>query len=192
MRVARPVVLSSDQQEILEARARARSAPARTVERARIVLLAAAGLQDQQIAAKLKITPEKAARWRNRFLDGGFAALDKDAPRPGRTPAITPAKVQEVIRKTAQEKPDNATHWSTRTMAEAAGVSEKSVRRIWHKHGLKPHLARTSKVSNDPEFARSWKPSSGFISIRRNTPSFSAPTGRARSRHWTARSLACH
>ena len=89
MRVARPVVLSSDQQEILESRARARSAPARSVERARIVLLAGAGLQDQQIAAKLKITPEKAARWRNRFLDGGFAALDKDAPRPGRTPVTT-------------------------------------------------------------------------------------------------------
>ena len=88
MRVARPVVLSADQQCALESRARARSAPARTVERARIVLLASAGLQDQQIAAKLKITPEKAARWRNRFLDGGLA-LDKDAPRPGRTPTIT-------------------------------------------------------------------------------------------------------
>jgi len=115
--------------------------------------LAGAGLQDQQIAAKLKITPEKAARWRNRFLDGGCAALEKDAPRPGRTPTITPAVVQEVIRKTTQEKPDNATHWSTRTMAAATGLSEKSIRRIWHKHGLKPHLARTFKVSNDPEFA---------------------------------------
>jgi transposase len=153
MRVARPVVLSSDQHEVLVSRARARSAPARSVERARIVLLAGAGLQDQQIAARLKITPEKAARWRNRFLDGGFTALDKDAPRPGRTPTITSAKVQEVIRKTTQEKPTNATHWSTRTMAEASGLSEKSVRRIWHKHGLKPHLSRTFKVSNDPQFA---------------------------------------
>jgi hypothetical protein len=61
--------------------------------------------------------------------------------------------VQEVIRKTTQDTPANATHWSTRTMAEAAGLSEKSVRRIWHKHGLKPHLARTFKVSNDPKFA---------------------------------------
>jgi transposase len=124
------------------------------VERARIVLLAAAGWQDRQIAAKLKITSAKAARWRNRFLDGGLAALDKDAPRPGRTPIITPAKVQEVIRKTTQEKPNNATHWSTRSMAAVAGLSEKSVRRIWHKHGLKPHLVRTFKVSNDPEFAQ--------------------------------------
>ena len=153
MRVARPVVLSTEQQEVLESRARARRTAARSVERARIVLLAAAGMQDKQIAAKLRIMPEKAARWRNRFLDGGLAALDKDAPRPGRTPTITPAKVQEVIRKTTQEKPANATHWSTRTMAKAAGLSEKSVRRIWHKHGLKPHLARTFKVSNDPEFA---------------------------------------
>jgi len=154
MRVARPVVLSAEWQEILESRARARSASARSVERARIVLLAAAGWQDRQIAAKLKITSAKAARWRNRFLDGGLAALDKDAPRPGRTPIITPAKVQEVIRKTTQEKPNNATHWSTRSMAAVAGLSEKSVRRIWHKHGLKPHLVRTFKVSNDPEFAQ--------------------------------------
>ncbi len=154
MRVARPVVLSAEWQAILQSRARARSAPARSVERARIVLLAAAGWQDRQIAAKLKITAAKAARWRNRFLDGGLAALDKDAPRPGRTPIITPAKVQEVIRKTTQEPPPNATHWSTRSMAAAAGLSEKSVRRIWHQHGLKPHLVRTFKLSNDPEFAQ--------------------------------------
>jgi transposase len=83
----------------------------------------------------------------------GLAGLEKDAPRPGRTPTITSAKVQEVVRKTTQQKPANATHWSTRTMAEAAGLSEKSVRRIWHKHGLKPHLSRTFKVSNDPAFA---------------------------------------
>jgi transposase len=110
-------------------------------------------MQDKQIAAKLRIMPEKAARWRNRFLDGGLVALDKDAPRPGRTPTITTVKIQEVIQKTTQEKPDNATHWSTRTMAAATGLSEKSVRRIWHKHGLKPHLTRTFKVSNDPQFA---------------------------------------
>jgi transposase len=153
MRVARTVVLSAEQRDMLEARSRARSASARSVERARIVLLAGAGMQDKQIAAKLKIMPEKAARWRNRYLDGGLMALDKDAPRPGRTPTITPAMVQEVIRKTTQEKPDNATHWSTRTMAAATGLSEKSVRRIWHKHGLKPHLSRTFKLSNDPQFA---------------------------------------
>jgi len=153
MRVARPVVLSTEQRGMLESRARARSAAARSVERARIVLLASAGLENRQIAAKLRIMPETAARWRNRFLDGGLAALDKDAPRPGRPSTITPAKIQEVVLKTTQEKPGNATHWSTRSMAKAAGLSEKSVRRIWHQHGLKPHLARTFKLSNDPQFA---------------------------------------
>jgi transposase len=160
--VARPVVLNTEQRKALESRARARSAAARIVERARIVLLAAGGMQDKQIAAKLRIMPEKAASWRNRFLDGGLAALDKDAPRPGRTPTISPTKIQEVVRKTTQEKPSNATHWSTRSMAKAAGLSEKSVRRIWHKHGLKPHLSRTFKVSNDPQFAEKVETVIGF------------------------------
>lgn len=167
MRVARLVSLSAEQRVALEARARARRAPARMVERARIILLAAAGQQDQQIAASLRITPEKAARWRNRFLEGGLAALEKDAPRPGRTPVITPSKVEEVIRKTTQEKPNNATHWSTRSMAAAVGLSEKSVRRIWQKHGLKPHLARSFKISNDPEFAKKLK---AIIGLYLNPP----------------------
>src|ERR1039457_710782 len=153
MRVAPPVELTEDQKRALQQWARGRSLPARQVERARVVLLAAAGRQDLEIAAQIGISNQKAARWRKRFLAMGLAGLEKDAPRPGRTPTITPAKVQEVVRKTTQEKPTHATHWSTRTMAEEAGLSEKSVRRIWHKHGLKPHLSRTFKVSNDPEFA---------------------------------------
>jgi transposase len=153
MRVAPQVVLTEDQERTLHQWTRGRSLPARQVERARVVLLAAAGKQDLEIAAEVGISNQKAARWRKRFLEMGLAGLEKDAPRPGRTPTITSAKVQEVVRKTTQEKPANATHWSTRIMAEAAGLSEKSVRRIWHKHGLKPHLSRTFKVSNDPEFA---------------------------------------
>src|SRR5215207_8014398 len=153
MRVAPPVVLTEDQKRTLHQWARGRSLPARQVERARVVLLAAAGKQDLEIAAEVGISNQKAARWRKRFLRLGLPGLEKDAPRPGRTPTITPTKVQEVVRKTTQEKPSNATHWSTRTMAEASGLSEKSVRRIWHKHGLKPHLSRTLKVSNDPQFA---------------------------------------
>src|ERR1019366_2533656 len=104
MRVGGHVVLSADQQHFLASVAKARRASARGVERAWIVLLAGAGLQDQQIAARLNITPETAARWRNRFLDLGLMALFQNA-RPGRPPTITPAKVQEVIRKTTQERP---------------------------------------------------------------------------------------
>jgi transposase len=154
MRVARAVILSSEQREELETRSRARSASARSVERARIVLLAAAGLQDKQIAAKLRIMPEKATRWRNRFLKGGLPAIEKDAPRPGRTRTITAAQIREVVRKTTQQRPDHATQWSTRSMAKTAGLSEKSVRRIWQRHGLKPHLSRTFKISTDPQFCR--------------------------------------
>ncbi len=152
MRVAPQVVLTEDQERTLHQWARSRSLPARLVERARVVLLAASGKQDLEIAAEIGISNQKAARWRKRFLAKGLAGLEKDAPRSGRTPTITSAKVQEVVRRTTQEKPANATHWSTRTMAEAAGLSEKSIRRIWHKHGLKPHLSRTFKVSNDPKF----------------------------------------
>lgn len=153
MRVARPVILDSEQRQALEQQARARSLPARQVERARIVLRAANGWQDKDIAAELDITPEKAARWRNRFLQGGIAALRKDAPRPGRPRTVPSGKVKQIVDKTTQEKPAAATHWSTRTMAAAVGVSEATVRRIWHAHGLKPHLVRTFKVSNDPQFA---------------------------------------
>ncbi len=153
MRVARPITLNPEQRRLLEQQARARSLPARQVERACIVLRAADGSQDKEIAAELGITPEKAARWRNRFLDGGMAALQRDAPRPGRPRTVPAATVKQIIEKTTQEKPDAATHWSTRTMAAAVGVSEATVRRIWQAHGLKPHLVTTFKVSNDPQFA---------------------------------------
>jgi hypothetical protein len=96
-----------------------------------------------------------------------LAALDKDAPRPGRPSTITPAKIQEVVRKTTQEKPSNATHWSTRSMAKAAELSEKSVRRIWHKHGLKPHLSPTFKVGKDPQFAEELE---AIIGLYLNSP----------------------
>jgi len=153
MRVARPVILNLDQRQLLEQQSRARSLPARQVERARIVLRAAEGWQDKEIADELGITPEKAARWRNRFLEGGIVALQQDAPRSGRPRTLPADKEKQIVEKTTQDKPDAATHWSTRTMAVATGVSEATVRRIWHKHGLKPHLVRTFKVSNDPQFA---------------------------------------
>jgi transposase len=152
MRVARPIVLNPEQRKTLEQQARARSLPARVVERSRIVLRAADGLQDKEIAAELGIQPKKAARWRKRFLKGGLAALQKDAARPGRPRVITESRVKKVVTMTTQQNPDNATHWSTRTMAAAVGMSEASVRRIWRAHGLKPHLAKTFKVSNDPGF----------------------------------------
>ena len=152
MRIAAAVALNPEQRQALERMARARSMPARLVERARIVLLAADGLENKQIAQRMNMTPKKAARWRNRFLAAGIAALEKDAPRPGRTPTITDRRVRRVVDMTLHQKPAKATHWSTRTMARAAGISEASVRRIWRAHGLKPHQVRTFKLSRDPQF----------------------------------------
>ena len=153
MRVAPRVYLTDEQRQTLEQWARGRSLPARRVERAKIVLLSAAGLRDIAIAAELRISNQKAARWRKRFLAAGLAGLERDAPRPGRTPSIPAATVQQVVRMTTQQKPHNALQWSTRSMAAAVGISEKSIRRIWHAHGLKPHLMTTFKLSNDAKFA---------------------------------------
>lgn len=153
MRVAASVELNPEQAGELEHRSRARSLPARVVERARIVLLAADGRQNKEIAEELGISVQKSARWRARFLECGIAGLEKDAPRPGRTPSISEATVKRVVRMTTKHKPAHATQWSTRTMAQAVGISEASVRRIWRKHGLKPHLVDTFKVSSDPRFA---------------------------------------
>jgi len=110
------------------------------------------GKQDLEIAEELSVTPRTAARWRARYLKAGIDGLKKDVPRPGRTPIFTPEKIRMVVEKTTQEKPPDATHWSTRSMARAVSMSEATVRRIWHKHGLKPHVVKTFKLSNDPQF----------------------------------------
>jgi transposase len=86
-------------------------------------------------------------------VERGVAGIEHDAPRPGRTPTISVETVQAIVRKTTQETPPNATHWSTRRMARAMGVSEATVRRIWRRHGLKPHRLRSFKLSTDPRFA---------------------------------------
>ena len=153
MRRAPVITLSPEQRTVLESQARSRSLPLRAVERARIVLLAASGQQDKEIAARMVTTPKKVSRWRKRFLALGVAGLLQDAPRPGRKPTISARLRQRVVTMTTRQQPSNATHWSTRTMAAAVGISEASVRRIWRAHGLKPHRVETFKISNDPAFA---------------------------------------
>jgi transposase len=150
LRIAPQIVLNEEQRSKLLSYARGRSVAHRLVERATIILLAAEGKENLEIAEALQISRHTVARWRQRFLNLGVEGLEKDAPRPGRSRTLD---VEEIIRKTTQEKAPNSTHWSTRTMARAVGVSEASVRRAWRAHGLKPHLIETFKVSNDPEFA---------------------------------------
>src|SRR5262249_52373704 len=153
MRVAPKIELAESQQEELHRLSLSRTTEVRLAIRAKMILMAAEGKQDQQIAAELGIARQSVARWRARFIKAGVAGIEKDAPRPGRKPKMSAGQVQEVVRMTTQEKPADATHWSTRSMARAVGLSEASVRRIWKSHGLKPHLSRTFKVSNDRLFA---------------------------------------
>jgi len=153
MRVADAIVLEADVRRKLEQQARGRSTAARVVLRSRIVLLAADGLLNKQIAATLNVAPRMVTLWRGRFLELGIEGLLKDAPRPGRTPSITTEVTASLIAKTTQSTPANATHWSTRTMAREMGVSKASVSRIWRANGLKPHRVESFKVSNDPLFA---------------------------------------
>jgi transposase len=150
MRVAQPIVLNEETRRKLERQSRGRSTQARVVMRSRIVLLAAEGFQNKQIAASLNVAPRMAALWRVRFIERGMEGLLKDAPRPGRTPSISRTSL---IEKTTQSTPATATQWSTRTMAREMGISKASVSRIWRASGLKPHRVESFKVSNDPNFA---------------------------------------
>jgi len=153
MKSAPVITLSDSERRSLESWSRGRSTQARRVLRAKIVLMAAEGKTNQAIAAELRTSKPTVGRWRSRFARLRVAGIEKDAPRPGRTPAVSAKTVDLIVRKTTQEKPEAATHWSTRTMAKAVGVSKDTVQRIWAAHGLKPHLVKTFKVSNDPQFA---------------------------------------
>lgn len=153
MRIAPKVIVTTEQRAQLEGWAKGRCVPVRLAQRAQIVLLAADGKRDIEIAGELDIGRRNAARWRKRFLDFGIAGIERDAPRPGRKRRISDRALKKIVQMTTQTRPANATHWSTRSMAQAAKVSEASVRRIWHAHGLKPHLVNTFKVSNDRHFS---------------------------------------
>ena len=125
----------------------------RLAERCQILLLASEGKSNEQIAALLKITRQKAARWRTRFREGGRAGLEHDAPGRGRKPVYGPEMASLIVERTLRTKPPAATQWSQRSLARVLDVSSRTVGRVWQAHGLKPHLIRTFKVSNDPRFA---------------------------------------
>jgi len=151
-RTAQTIVLSPEEQTTLETWAHGRSLPARLVQRAQIIRLAAGGALNQDIAQKLRISRPTVQLWRQRFLALRVPGLEKDAPRPGRIPKISPRKIKAVIEATLHTTPPNATHWSTRTMAKAQSLSEATIRRIWKQHNLKPHLVSTFKLSRDKHF----------------------------------------
>lgn len=153
-RRAAAIILSDPEHVTLQTWARSRTQPQRLVQRAQIVLLAAERVESQEIAFRLRVSRPTVQLWRERFLALRTSGLEKDAPRPGRLPPISDAKRAAIVEATLHRQPPNATHWSTRMMAEAQGVSEATVRRIWKQHGLQPHRVSTFKVSRDPQFVQ--------------------------------------
>jgi len=151
-RRAAQIVLSPEEQAMIYTWSRGKRFSVRLVQRARIIQMAAEGALNQDIAEKLGTTRPTVQLWRDRFLALRLAGLEKDAPRPGRLPKITAEKIAQVVEATLHTKPSNATHWSTRTMAEAQGISDVAVWRIWKQHNLKPHLIKTFKLSRDKQF----------------------------------------
>jgi transposase len=145
-------VLCESEREQLERLRRGRRVSVRLAERAAIVLHAADGLQNQQIAEVMGISRFKAGRWRDRYAAHGLAGIEKDAPRPGRKRRIDQKQRAAVVRKTLRETPEGQTHWSRSTMAAATGLSDSTIGRIWREHGLKPHRVETFKLSSDPRF----------------------------------------
>jgi transposase len=150
-RPIKPLLLDEEDKAKLLLVARRPKTDQRTGLRARIVLACAEGLNNQAVAAKLQVTAQTVGTWRERFRTGGLNALG-DLPRPGQPRQITDAKVEAVVTRTLEKRPKNATHWSTRTMAESSGLSQSAIVRIWRAFGLKPHLQENFKLSTDPFF----------------------------------------
>lgn len=145
------IALDDEQREQLVSWARRRSSAQALAMRCRIVLLADQGLNNTEIARELDIDVSSARKWRSRFAAHGLDGL-VDEPRPGRPRTISDERVEEVIVKTLETTPKNATHWSTRSMAKEVGLTQSAVLRIWRAFGLQPHRQETWKLSKDPQF----------------------------------------
>ena len=149
-RAAAPVVLLPTEAAELERVARAPSSPQQAVTRARVVLRAAAGATNREIAREVGLSELAVGRWRTKFGHEGLAGL-ADRPRTGRPRSIDDQRVQQVIAKTLEPPPAGESHWSVRRLAQATGLAPASVHRIWRQHRLQPHRTRSFKYSSDPQ-----------------------------------------
>jgi transposase len=147
-----PLVLTDDERQTLQRWSRRAKTSQALALRCKIVLACAEGQTNQAVAAQLGIWPQTVAKWRGRFVRQRLEGLS-DEPRPGRPRTISDAQVEQVITTTLEEPPPHHdTHWSTRSMARATGMSQTAISRIWRAFGLKPHLTETWKLSTDPQF----------------------------------------
>jgi transposase len=147
-----PLVLTDDERATLERWARRAKTSQVLALRCKIILACATGVTNKAVAEQLGVWPQTVTKWRGRFLHGRLEALT-DEPRPGRPRTIADTQVEQVLTKTLEEPPPHHdTHWSTRSMARATGLSQTAVSRIWRTFGLKPHMQETWKLSTDPQF----------------------------------------
>jgi len=154
MRTGRPkveIILSKDEREQLERWSRRPKTAQALAQRARIVLACAEGDSNDEVARRLKITTQTVGKWRRRFVAQRVQGL-LDEPRVGAPRKILDADVERVLTLTLESKPKDATHWSTRSMAQASGLTQTAVSRVWRAFALQPHRAETFKLSRDPQF----------------------------------------
>lgn len=144
--------MTEEQRKTLEHWVKARTTPQRMVFRARICLLAADGLSNNAITKHIKTSRPTVVLWRERFLEKGVLGISEDAPHGPSFRRLASEKVKQIVEATLHTTPEDATHWSTRTMAQAQGVSNATVARIWDAHGLQPHRIETFKLSKDQHF----------------------------------------
>jgi transposase len=150
-RPATVIVLSETEKAEFLHRVKRRKGAQDACVRAEIILACAEGESGNAIAQRLGVSKDVVSRWRMRFSKWGLPGLN-DAQRSGRACTIRDEKVQKVVDQVLQSKPEDASHWSTRQMSREAGISPASVMRIWHAFGIKPHRAKTFKLSTDPLF----------------------------------------
>lgn len=149
-RLAKLVLSEHERAELASLAARRKTGQAMAL-RARIVLHCATGLENRQVAAELRIDKATVGKWRRRFVERRMEGL-QDEPRIGTPRTIEDARIEAVVVRTLESVPDNATHWSSRSMAQACGLSVSTVQRIWRAFGLQPHRLETFKLSTDPDF----------------------------------------
>ena len=153
------IQLSAADRKKLESVVANRNSPQKHVWRAKIVLLTADGHGTAEIMRATDKSKPAIGRWQERFGEGGVAGLWRDKTRPSRIPPLSPEVAERVVALTLAGPPQTASHWTGAAMAKAAGISVSSVQRIWRAHGLRPHLVRRFKLSNDPQLAAKLKES---------------------------------
>ena len=185
-----PLILDEVERETLERWVRRPKTAQALALRARMILACAEGLSNTAVGTDLGVSDETVGKWRSRFLERRLDGLS-DEPRSGRPRAVTDDDVERVITLTLETAPRDATHWSTRSMAQRSGLSHNTVSRIWRAFGLQPHRTETFKLSSDPCFIEKVRDVVGLYLIHRIGRWSCAWTRSPRSRRWIAPVRCC-